>query len=168
MQGPKGGGMSLGWDYLTSMCAKLEVEWETCTFKCMYNWNCNCKFHTKHMHSHTNTNTHKYIHTHTHALTTEGSIFSISILGPSRWPVGDPSLESVLFSEEFMLVSLMLENSSLAVITCNYRKRVTTLGHTIETITCTSTIFDQGDATKIRQAFKYATITNWWRAPCPW
>ena len=49
--------------------------------------------------------------------TTEGSILSSSRLGPSRWAVGDPSLESVLLSDEFMLVSLTLEFTTLAVIT---------------------------------------------------
>ena len=47
----------------------------------------------------------------------------MSGLGPSNCPpvapppVGDPSLESVLLSEEFMLVSVTLENSSFAVNT---------------------------------------------------
>ena len=45
-------------------------------------------------------NTHTHTHTHTLCIhTTEGSIFSISMLGPSL-------LESVLLSDEFILVSL--------------------------------------------------------------
>ena len=52
-------------------------------------------------------------------ITTEGSILSRSELGPSRWAVGEPSLESVLLSDEFMLVSLTLEFTTLAVNTCN-------------------------------------------------
>ena len=58
-----------------------------------------------------------YIHMHVQH-TTEGSIFSISMLGPSRCPEGEPSLESVLLSEEFILASLTLEKRSLAVSTC--------------------------------------------------
>lgn len=53
-----------------------------------------------------------------HVLTTEGSTLSESRFGPSRWEVGEPSLESVLLSDEFMLVSLTLEFTTLAVITC--------------------------------------------------
>lgn len=59
------------------------------------------------------------------ALTTEGSTLSASRLGPSRWAVGEPSLESVLLSDEFMLVSLTLELTTLAVITCRGGTTVT-------------------------------------------
>ena len=52
-----------------------------------------------------------------HAFTTEGSTLSASRLGPSRWAVGEPSLESVLLSDEFILVSLTLVFTTLAVIT---------------------------------------------------
>ena len=60
-------------------------------------------------------------------LTAEGRRRSISGLGPSYWPtaptppVGEPSLESVLLSEEFMLVSFTLEKRSFTV--SSYRNR---------------------------------------------
>lgn len=53
----------------------------------------------------------------TSILTTEGSILSSSKLGPSKWAVGEPSLESVLLSDEFILVSLTFEFTTFAVIT---------------------------------------------------
>lgn len=60
-----------------------------------------------------------------HAFTTEGSTLSASRFGPSRWAVGEPSLESVLLSDEFMLVSLTLVFTTLAVITCIVSTTVT-------------------------------------------
>ena len=40
-------------------------------------------------------------------------------MGPSKCAVGDPSLESVLLSDEFILVSLTFEFTTFAVITWN-------------------------------------------------
>ena len=52
---------------------------------------------------------HLYIHVYISLHTTDGRFFSVSRFGPSNCPI-DPSLESVLLSDDCMLVSLTLLN----------------------------------------------------------
>ena len=63
---------------------------------------------------------HVCVHEYTNWLTTEGSIFSASMLGPSTWLRGELSLLSVLLSDEFMLVSFTLLNNNFAFSTYMY------------------------------------------------
>ena len=89
----------------------------TCTCTCTYTYTCNimytCTFIASyiHVHVHVHTLITSYIHVHVHISlhTTDGRFFSVSRLGPSYCPI-DPSLESVLLSDDCILVSLTLLN----------------------------------------------------------